>query len=373
MPPDASPRTTAAATAPATGAPTAGAPTAAAATAGAPTAGAPTAGAPAAGAALTFEEAPRPARTAGIVGLGTALPERRIANSEIAGPLGLADGWIERRTGISERRWVSEGEGVADLATRAARSALQDAGLDAAEVDLVLVATLAPDDITPGPAPLVAHAIGATHAAAIDVGAACTGTIAALALGTAWIESGRASNVLIVAAEVLSRFTDLEDRRTAALFGDGAGAIVLTAGATGSIGPILLDSDGGAANTIRATRAAGVLEMEGHETFLRAVQELHLSTRKVVELAGLQLNDIDLFVYHQANGRILGAVADRLGLARSRVFDCIASIGNTSAASIPLALAEARRAGALTPGMKIVLGAIGAGLTWGAAVVEWGE
>lgn len=321
---------------------------------------------------LAFEERVRPALTAGIVGLGVALPQRSVTSAEIAMRLGLADGWIERRTGISERRWVADGEGVADLGTKAASAALLDAGVDAADVDLVLLATLAPDDITPGAAPLVADAIGCKHAAAIDVGAACTGTIAALALGTSWIESGRGRTVLIVASEVLSRFTNLDDRRTAPLFGDGAGAIVLAGGAGGAIGPILLDSDGSGAKTIRATRERGVLEMEGHETFLRAVQELHLSTRKVVELAGLDLKDVGLFVYHQANGRILGAVADRLGLARSKVFDCIASTGNTSAASIPLALATARNAGALAPGMKVVLGAIGAGLTWGAAVVEWG-
>jgi len=312
-------------------------------------------------------------RTAGIVGLGTALPQRRVANAEIAGRLGLAEGWIERRTGIHERRYVEPGARVSDLAIEAGRAALQDAGVQAADVDLVLVATLASDEITPSAAPIVAHALGTDQAAAVDIGAACSGAIAALAFGTAWIEAGRARNVLVVGAEIMSRFIDLQDRRTAPLFGDAAGAFVLAADAAGHVGPVLLGSDGGAAHTIQATRQRGVLEMEGHETFLRAVDLLHTHTRKVVEQAGLGLREIDLFVYHQANGRILSAVADRLGLGRDRVFDCIAQTGNTSAASVPLALASAREQGLLTPGAKVVLGAVGAGLTWGAAVLEWGS
>lgn len=317
-------------------------------------------------------EAGRMLRSAGILGLGAALPSRRVRNTELANRLGLADGWIERRTGISERRRVSGGEGVADLGSRAGAAALEDAGLDPSEVDLVLVATLAADDITPGCAPLVAETLGCSGAAAIDIGAACTGSLSAIALGAAWIEAGRAEHVLVIGSEVLSRFTNQDDRRTAPLFGDGAGSLVLSSSARGAIGPILLYSDGSAATMIRATQASGFLEVEGHETFLRAIHELHGATHRVVEQAGITLADIDLFVYHQANGRILKAVADRLGLARERVFDCIADTGNTSAASLPIALEQARRLGVLKPGMIVVLGALGAGLTWGAAVVEWG-
>jgi 3-oxoacyl-[acyl-carrier-protein] synthase-3 len=315
---------------------------------------------------------PLPKISAGIAGLGTALPENSVGNEEIAASLGLADGWIERRTGIVRRHYAAAGERVVDLGRRAAEAALRDAGLTIAEIDLVLVATLAPDEITPGAAPLIAHELGGVGTAAIDVGAACAGSIAALALASAWIEAGRAQNVLVIGAEVLSRFINREDRRTAHLFGDGAGAIVLRAGGPGRIGPILLESDGGGAELIRATREAGVLEMDGHATFLQAVNQLHLCTRKLVSDAGLELGDIDLFVYHQANSRILGAVADRLGLSRERVLDCIANTGNTSAASVPLALAYAREAGMLQPGMKVVLGAVGAGLTWGTALMEWG-
>ncbi len=312
-------------------------------------------------------------RTAGIVGLGTALPQTRVTNAEIAGRLGLADGWIERRTGIRERRYAAPGERVSDLASAAGRAALLDAGIEASEIDLVLVATLAPDEITPPVAPIVAHALGTEQAAAVDIGAACSGTIAALAFATAWIEAGRARNALVIGAEILSRFVDPDDRRTAPLFGDAAGALVLVAEATGSIGPVLLGSDGAAAQTIQATRERGVLEMEGHETFLRAVHLLHTATRRVLEIADLSLQEIDLFVYHQANSRILASVADRLGLGRDRVYDCIEQTGNTSAASVPLALASAREQGLLKPGAKVVLGAVGAGLTWGAAVVEWGS
>jgi 3-oxoacyl-[acyl-carrier-protein] synthase-3 len=311
-------------------------------------------------------------RTAGITGLGSALPERRVSSAEIGERVGVTAEWIERRTGIRERRYAAPGQRVSDLAADAGRSALADAGLDATEIDMVLVATVASDEITPATAPIVAHELGAVNAAAIDVGAACTGSIAGLAHATSWIEAGRARHVLVIGAEILTRFIDLDERRTAPLFGDGAGAMVVSLDAEGRIGPFVFGSDGGRAGAIRATRERGVLEMEGHETFLQAVHRLSTCTREVVDLAGVELKDIDLFVYHQANARILTAVAERLELPGERVFDCIAELGNTSAASVPLALNAAARAGVLQPGARMVLGAIGAGLTWGATVVTWG-
>jgi 3-oxoacyl-[acyl-carrier-protein] synthase III len=311
-------------------------------------------------------------RTAGIAGLGAALPDHRVGNAEIAARVGVSVEWIAQRTGISGRRYAAPGQRVSDLATSAGRTALQNAGLDASEIDMVLVATLAADEITPGAAPIVANELGAVNAAAIDVGAACAGAIAALALATASVEAGRAEHVLVIGAEILSRFVDVDDRRTAPLFGDGAGAIVVSSGAEGRIGAFVLGSDGARAHAIRATRARGVLEMDGHETFLRAVEHLTTCTRQVLARADLALDDIDLFVYHQANARILSGVADRLELPRERVFDCIAELGNTSAASIPLALCEAVRIGALWPGARVVLGAVGAGLVWGATVLTWG-
>jgi 3-oxoacyl-[acyl-carrier-protein] synthase-3 len=316
---------------------------------------------------------PAPPRTAGIVGLGATLPERIVPNAEIAARLGVNGEWIERRTGIAERRHAGPGEGVSDLATAAARIALADAGMEASELDMILVATLAADDITPSAAPIVAHELGAGEIAAIDIGAACTGSISALALASAWIETGRARNVLVIGAEVLTRFVDFDDRRTAPLFADGAGALVLSADAGGRIGPIVLGSDGGAAHAIRAPRERGLLEMEGHETFLMAVEKFSRSTLEVLALAELEVADVDLFVYHQANSRILTAVAERLQVPSERVFDCIATLGNTSAASVPIALAEAVGAGMLEAGMRVVLGAVGAGMVWGATVVTWGE
>ncbi len=319
-------------------------------------------------------ESDQPAlRTAGILGLGAALPERRVPNAELAVRLGVTDEWIARRTGIGERRYAAPGERVSALACAAAEMALADAGLDAGQIEMVLVATLAADEITPAAAPLVAHDLGIAGAAAIDVGAACAGSLAALAHATAWIEAGRARNVLVIGAEILTRFLDLDDPRTAPLFGDGAGALVVSCDAGGRIGPFVLGSDGGAASAIRATRERGVLEMEGHETFLMAVEKLTSATREVLELERLALEDVDLFVFHQANSRILSAVAERLSLPRERVFDCIAALGNTSAASIPIALGEAVRTGALRPGARVVLGAVGAGLVWGATVLTWGE
>jgi 3-oxoacyl-[acyl-carrier-protein] synthase-3 len=310
--------------------------------------------------------------TAGISGLGAALPQRKVANAEIAARLGVSVEWIERRTGISERRYASSGQRVSDLATSAGRIALEGAGLDPAELDMVLLATLAPDDITPGVAPVVAHELGALNAGAIDIGAACAGSIAALALGTSWVQARHARHVLVIGAEIMTRFVDADDRRTAPLFGDGAGAMLISSDASGAIGPFVLGSDGAQAHTIRATRARGVLEMDGHETYLRAVDQLSSCTRDVLERAGFGLQDIDLFIYHQANARILSGVAERLELPRERVFDCIRELGNTSAASVPLALDEAVRAGAVWPGARVLLGAIGAGLVWGATVLTWG-
>ncbi len=328
----------------------------------------------------TLQSAARPGaritpatRTAGIIGLGTALPERRVSSAEIAARLGVSAEWIERRTGIREHRSAAPGQRVSDLATAAGHLALRDAGLQAGEIDLLLVATVASDEITPATAPIVAHELGAVNAAAVDVGAACTGSVAALAHAAAWIEAGRARRVLVIGAEILSRFIDLDDRRTAPLFGDGAGAIVVSSDGDGRIGPFVFGSDGSRAGAIRATRARGLLEMDGHETFLQAVQRLSSATTEVVERSGLALGDVDLFIYHQANSRILAAVAERLGLPQDRVFDCIADLGNTSAASVPLALAAAVADGALAPGAQLVLGAIGAGLTWGATTVTWGS
>ena len=312
-----------------------------------------------------------PLRTARVVGLGHKLPDRVVPNGPIAERIGVDSDWIMRRTGIRERRYAAPDERTSHLALAAARRALQDAGLKPADVDLVLVATMTPDELTPNTAPLVADALG-LQVGAFDVGAACTGWLSALSTGAAQVETGRSDAVLVIGAETLSRVTNFDDKRTASLFGDGAGAVVLSPEGEGAIGPILLASDGSMGETITATHTERLLIMDGHTTFNKAVKVLADSTREACERAGVTLDDIDIFVYHQANGRILRSVAEKLELPEERVADYVGETGNTSAASIPLTLSLLRDDGRLRPGQRLVLSAVGAGFTWGAGIVEWG-
>ena len=310
-------------------------------------------------------------RTASVLGLGHHLPEQVVNNLPISERLGIDDHWIEKRTGIRSRRHAMPHERLSDLATAAGRAAVEDAGIDATELDAVLVATTSADEITPNAAPYVATAIGATKANAMDIGAACTAFVTALSVGASMIEAGRAETVLVIGADALSRFTDFDDKRTAALFGDGAGAIVLGNQEGGGVGPFVFGNDAELAEAIIARRDDPVLRMDGHTTFNSATAALVNSTREAVELAGLSLDDVNLFVYHQANARITKAVAERLELPMERVADYIGDIGNTSAASIPLALAFARDEDRLHPGDTVLVAAVGAGFTWGGAVLEW--
>jgi 3-oxoacyl-[acyl-carrier-protein] synthase III len=237
-----------------------------------------------------------------------------------------------------------------------------------------LVATMSHEQITPSAAALVPSRIGASRAGAIDVGAACSGFLSALALGTGQIESGRAENVLVIGADLMSRLIDPDDRSTAALFGDGAGAVLLSAVAgAGRIGPVVLRSDGARGDLVKASRDEAILRMAGHDTFRQAVDRLSETTLEAVAASGRELIDVDLFVYHQANSRIIRAVGERLGLLADRVVDSVPKYGNTSAASIPLALAEAERDERLPDGASVLIAAFGGGLTWGATVVQWGE
>jgi 3-oxoacyl-[acyl-carrier-protein] synthase-3 len=323
---------------------------------------------------LTASAAPElgTARGAAIHGIGAALPERVVANSEIAARAGVSEEWIVARTGVRERRHVGEGERLDALATEAGRRALESAGIEADDLDLILVATMSADELTPNAAPLVAHELGAPRAGALDVGAACTGFLGALGLASAQIESGRAERVLVIGADVLSRLIDPSDRGTAALFADGAGAAVVAPSSDGaSVGPVLLRADATGAPAIRATHDERVIRMQGHDTFREAVRRLSECTLEAAEQAGAGLDEIDLFVYHQANARILRAVGEKLDLDRDRVIDCIDRYGNTSSATIPLALAEAQDKDLLSPGATVLLAAFGAGFTWGAGVVEW--
>ena len=315
---------------------------------------------------------PAPPRTATILGLGHYLPSEVIPNGPIAEAIGVDDEWIVRRTGIHARRRAAPSERTSDLAVFAARRAMQDAGIDALDVDHVIVATMSADEITPNCAPLVAHALGAERAAAFDIGAACTGFLAGLSQAAALVEIGRAERVLLIGAESLTRLTDFEDKKTGPLFGDGAGAAVIGPSEDGTgVGPIDLLADGGLADTIVATYADPWIRMDGISTFKIAVKRLSESTVFAVAAAGLELDDIDLFVYHQANSRIIRAVGERLDLDPAKVADYIGQLGNTSAASVPLTLSLSREDGRLRTGMKVLLGAIGAGFTWGTGVMEW--
>jgi 3-oxoacyl-[acyl-carrier-protein] synthase III len=307
-----------------------------------------------------------------MIGVGTALPETIVPNAEIAAKLGIDAEWILKRTGIEERRSARPGERLFEFAAAAGAEALAEAGVDAADIDLIVLATTSNEDLMPAAAPRVAALLGATDAACYDVNSACTGFLSAVSVACGQIESGRAVNVLVIGADLMMPLTDPTDRATSAVFADGAGAVLMRGTLESRVGPIVMRSDGAKADLIRIDREQLVIEMQGHETFRYAVDLMASSTTEAVGLAGLDLDDIDLFVYHQANARILSAVGDRLGIAGERVINSIAKLGNTSAATIPLALAQAKRTGQLRQGAKVLLGAFGAGVSWGATVIEWG-
>jgi 3-oxoacyl-[acyl-carrier-protein] synthase-3 len=314
-----------------------------------------------------------PARPA-ILSVATEVPAGTVTTAELAERLGVSEDWIVSRTGIRTRPVAAPDERLSEFAARAGVAALSRAGVDPAEVDLVLVATLTQDELMPNAAPVVAHAVGADRAGAIDLGAACTGFLSGLSLGAAQIETGRAERVLLIGADFTTRIVDWEDKRTAPLFGDGVGAVVLgpAAGEVGAIGPIILGADGSGASAIHIDHSDRKLRMDGPEVYRHAVARMGEATVAAVEGAGLTLDDIDLFVYHQANGRILRALAEKLQLPSERVVDVIENLGNSSAATLPLGLAAAEREGRLWPGARVLLSAFGAGFTWGAGVIEWG-
>jgi 3-oxoacyl-[acyl-carrier-protein] synthase III len=312
-------------------------------------------------------------RTAAVESIAITVPERVVGNDEIAPNIGVSDDWIIARTGVRERHIAEPDERLSDYATTAGRMALEQAGAHPSEIDLVLVATMKSDELSPNAAPIVARELGAEYAGAMDIGAACTGFLSSLSLAASQIESQRANRVLVIGADLLSRLTDTSDRSTAALFADGAGAAVVGPAGDGGghIGPIVLGADGGGAPSIYANHDDHKLYMQGHDTFREAVRRLSGATLEAAAIAGMELEEIDLFVYHQANTRILSAVGERLGLETDRVIDCIDRYGNTSSATIPIALHEAKETGKLKSGDKVMLGAFGAGFTWGAGVIEW--
>jgi 3-oxoacyl-[acyl-carrier-protein] synthase III len=316
-----------------------------------------------------------PLARAGIFGVGAALPDGVVTNRDLERVLETTDDWIVRRTGIRERRRLAEGELLAPLATEACRRALADAGRTAGEVDQVLVSTVTPDRVTPGLAPDVALRLGAPQASAVDVNAACAGFVYALDHAAALVESRRAEVVLVCGAEALSRITDHDERTTAVLFGDGAGAVVVAAddGLRVGCGSFVLGADGASADLLYADLDERKLRMQGQEVYRHAVRRMVEATSEALARSGMTAAAIDLFVAHQANRRIIHAAAAELGLDPARVVVNVDRVANTSSASIPLALAQAQEDGVLRPGATVALAAFGAGFVWGAGVVGFKE
>ena len=325
-------------------------------------------------------------RYAHITGWGMAVPKQVLTNEQIAQFVDTSDDWIFSRSGIRERRIAEEHESTASLATRAALRALDRTDLRPREIDLIIVATSSPEHLYPATACFVQDGIGAAHAGAFDLSAACTGFIYALNMAAQSIRTGSIENALVIGSETLSRFINWEDRTTSVLFGDGAGAFVLQAGQEpGGVLSCVMRSDGSGANLLgvpaggsriptsekTVRRKLHTIHMNGREVFRFATRVMASSTREAVERAGLRLNDVELVIPHQANRRIIEAAARALRIPMERFVLNIERFGNTSTASIPIAACEAIEGGRVLPGDNLVLVGFGAGLTWGAMVLQW--
>jgi len=312
-----------------------------------------------------------------IVGTGSYLPPRIVKNEEFSRRLDTSDAWIRERTGISERRIAAESQTSSDLALEAGRAALAAAQLKPADIDLVIVATSTPDYVFPSTACLLQAKLGIGACPAFDVQAVCSGFIYALATADSFIRSGMNRRALVVGAEVFSRIMDWNDRGTCVLFGDGAGAVVLAAGGKPGVHASRLHADGKYADILSVPgnvcggRIVGspYLQMQGKEVFKFAVKVLDEVARETVAAAGMKIEDVDWLIPHQANVRILEATAKKLGLPRERLVVTVERHGNTSAASVPLALDEFVRAGKIRAGHRLLLSGVGGGFTWGASLV----
>jgi 3-oxoacyl-[acyl-carrier-protein] synthase-3 len=325
-------------------------------------------------------------RTCSIVGVGSYIPQKLLTNADLEKMVETSDEWITTRTGIKERHIAAADEFTSNLATNAARRAMEMAGIEAGQIDLIIVATITPDMPFPSTSCLVQEKIGAGRAAAFDIEAACSGYIYALEIGRQFIMSGTFNTVLVIGAEKLSSIVDWKDRNTCVLFGDGAGAAILQnrPGAHGLLSTCL-GADGGKADLLYmpgggsrcpATHTSvdakkHFLRMEGREAFKNAVNAMCLAAKEALFRANLEISQIDCIIPHQANLRIIEAVRERLDAQPSQVFLNLHKYGNTSAASVAIALDEAVRSGRIKTGDRILLVVFGAGLTWGAAVIEW--
>ena len=318
-------------------------------------------------------------RKATITGLGSYLPDEIVSNDDLSQILDTSDEWIRSRSGIAQRHRAAEGEATSDLAVAAAKQALADAGCSPNDVDMIIVATTTPDKTFPATAALVQQKLGISHGAAFDVQAVCSGFVYGMSVGSAMIEAGQASCVLLIGADCMTRILDWEDRATAVLFGDGAGAVIMQA--TDADAPHIIDSylrsdgmltdllhvDGG----VSSTGTVGHLRMQGREVYRHAVGNIAEAIETLLHRNALSIDDIDWFVPHQANARIIHGVADRIGLPREKTIVTIDRHANTSAASIPLALDSHAKTGQLKRGDLVMLEAMGGGLTWGANLLQW--
>jgi 3-oxoacyl-[acyl-carrier-protein] synthase-3 len=317
-----------------------------------------------------------------IKGVGHYLPDRIVPNSEFAATLDTSDAWIKSRSGIERRHFAAEGQGTSDLASRAAIAALQDAGFKANDLDTIIVATSTPDLTFPSVATMVQGSIGMTRGFGFDIQAVCAGFVFALCNANALIASGQAKRIMVIGAETFSQLMDWTDRSTCVLFGDGAGALILEAeegsGNTADRGILATDLnsdgryrdilyvDGGVSN-----QTVGHLRMEGKEVFRHAVEKLSSTAHRSMERAGITNSDIDWIVPHQANIRIIQGIARKMGVPLDQVIITVQDHGNTSAASIPLAMSVGKKSGKIKTGDLIVTEAIGGGLAWGSVVLRW--
>jgi 3-oxoacyl-[acyl-carrier-protein] synthase-3 len=320
-----------------------------------------------------------------ITGLGAHVPQRVVTNDELSTMMDTSDEWITERTGIRERRIAAPEEALSDLALPAARQALEDAGVKASEIDLVIVATVTPDMAFPATAAILADELGASTAGAYDLSAGCTGFMYAVAQAYGMLAGGLAQRALVVGGDVLSKILDWNDRGTAVLFGDGAGAVVMERvgeggflgfelGADGSGGPQLYLPAGGSRTPATSDSVADRLhfvQMNGREVFKFATRVLVSSAEAVLAECGRAVEDVDVYVPHQANVRIIDYATQKLGIPEDRVVIDVDRYGNTSSGSIPLALADAKADGRLAAGSLVLMTGMGAGLTWGSGLIEW--
>lgn len=324
-------------------------------------------------------------KNAGILGVGSYLPQKIVDNFHFEKIMDTSDEWIKARTGISERRMAEEDESSSDLGTKAALKAIECAKLSPEDIDLIIVATSTPDMILPSTACLIQANIGAHNAVAFDVSAACSGFVYGLSIGEQFIKSGIHKNVLVIGTEVMSRILDYNDRSTAILFGDGAGAVVIGNVDEGGILSTYLGSDGRGKDFLKVPAGGSRLpaskttvenrlhniQMAGNDVYKFAVRIMGESSLKALEMANLSTDDIDYLIPHQANIRIIEASAKRLKLDMDKVYVNLDKYGNMSAASIPVAMDEAYRQGKINKGDNVVLVGFGGGLTWGASVIKW--